>query len=138
MLFFTRINIFATVKTLFIPNISIKMKKTESILRSTVLGFCAAIIALSCFTTTSCSMFGGDDGSGDSASIKEPKLIPITAVSDSDTVFICTGKASKRFHSSDTCEGIMQCTKEILPVTRAEAETRHRTFCHKCYRDSVE
>ena len=90
-----------------------------------------------------CSMFVAacSTGDGSTSDVKEEKqssLIDIYTVGDSDTVYICTGKASKRFHSSDTCEGIMQCTKEITPVTRADAESRHRTFCHKCYRDSLE
>lgn len=116
-----------------------KITKTERRLRTTALSWCAAMIILSYFVATSCSMFGGSESSAsDSVITKESQLIDITAVSDSDTVYICTGKASKRFHSSDTCEGIMQCTKDIMPVTRADAEKRHRTFCHKCYRDSIE
>lgn len=113
------------------------MKNTEKTLRATLLCF-VAIIAVS---TMSCSLFDKGDSEAtdaDSISQKHSSLIDIYTVSDSDTVFICTGKASKRFHSSDTCEGIMQCTKEIIQTTRADAEKRKRTFCHKCYRDSTE
>lgn len=105
----------------------------------------AVVAIVLCSMVASCASTGertnGDETSTtDSPAVAEktPKLIDIYTVSDSDTVYICTGKASKRFHASDTCEGIMQCTKKILSMTRADAEKRHRTFCHKCYRDSLE
>ena len=117
--------------------------KSEKALRNSILVTVATIVL--CSTAASCASTGvrtdgGESSAPDSSEAieKTPSLIDIYTVSDSDTVFICTGKASKRFHSSDSCEGIMQCTKKILSMTRAEAEKRHRTFCHKCYRDSLE
>ena len=112
-------------------------------LRSCIM-IAVAVIVL-CSMAVSCASTGerideGETSTPDSPAFVDmtPKLIDIYTVSDSDTVYICTGKASKRFHASDTCEGIMQCTKKILSMTRADAEKRHRTFCHKCYRDSLE
>ena len=67
----------------------------------------------------------------------EVQLVDISSVLPTDTVYMCTGSGSKRFHSSDTCAGVEQCTKEIIAVTRAEAEKRHRSFCQRCYQDTV-
>lgn len=119
---------------------------TEKFLRSTLLSFIAVVAACSMLALYSCteSSDKNNDNSNEESSIssnvdeKKSILIEIHSVADSDTVFICTGKASKRFHASDTCEGIMQCTKKIIPLMRVDAEKRHRTFCHKCYRDSLE
>ena len=63
--------------------------------------------------------------------------VEISTVQPSDTVFICTGSASKRFHATDSCSGVSNCTKEVRGVTRAEAEAKKRTFCHTCFRDSI-
>ena len=68
---------------------------------------------------------------------QQPPLVDISSVLPTDTVYMCTGSGSKRFHSSDTCAGVEQCTKEIIAVTRAEAEKRHRSFCQRCYQDTV-
>ena len=67
----------------------------------------------------------------------EVQLVDISSVLPTDTVYICTGSGSKRFHSSDTCAGIEQCTKKKIAVTRAEAEKRHRSFCQRCYQDTL-
>ena len=64
--------------------------------------------------------------------------VDISSVQPIDTVYICTGSGSKRFHANDGCAGIVGCTKVIKPVTRAGAEKRKRTFCHICFRDSIE
>ena len=68
----------------------------------------------------------------------QPKRVDITTVQPTDTVWICTGSNSKRFHSSDSCAGVSSCTKEVRPVTREEAEKRRRSFCHLCFRDSID
>ena len=119
------------------------MNTSMGTLRLTALVAFLAMLACTIVFTTSCTPNVGSytEPSADSISpnqVPVSSLIDITTVSDSDTVYICTGKASKRFHSSDSCEGIMQCTKKIMAMTRADAEKRHRTFCHKCYRDSGE
>ena len=117
------------------------MNTSMGTLRLTALVTFLAMAACTIVFTTSCTpkVSSYTEQSGDSVSLnQEPVSLLIDITSDSDTVYICTGKASKRFHSSDSCEGIMQCTKKIMAMTRADAEKRHRTFCHKCYRDSVE
>ena len=68
----------------------------------------------------------------------QPKRVDITTVQPTDTVWICTGSNSKRYHASDSCAGVSSCTKEVRPVTRADAEKRKRTFCHICFRDSLD
>ena len=69
---------------------------------------------------------------------EESKLVDIRTVGPADTVFICTGSGSKRFHANNGCAGIVSCTKAIQPVTRQDAEKRTRSFCHICFRDSIE
>ena len=115
------------------------ISRTKLMLMSLALAACTTIMAVSC-TPTATRYAPSSSGEDTTGQEQEPQsaLIDIYSVSDSDTVYICTGKASKRFHASDSCEGIMQCTKKIITLTRADAEKRHRTFCHKCYRDSVE
>lgn len=69
---------------------------------------------------------------------EESKLVNIKSVGPTDTVYICTGSGSKRFHANNGCAGIVSCTKDIQPITRQDAEKRKRSFCHICFRDSIE
>ncbi|MBR5101875.1 MAG: hypothetical protein IK092_01980 [Muribaculaceae bacterium] len=65
----------------------------------------------------------------------EPKRVLITSVQPDDSVWVCNGSAAKRYHANDSCEGLLQCTKSIVPLTREEAEAKGRTWCQKCYRE---
>lgn len=50
-----------------------------------------------------------------------------------DTVFICLGTGSKRFHSTLDCPGMQNCNSEADAITRKEAEDMGRTNCRRCY-----
>ena len=63
------------------------------------------------------------------------KRVDITTVQPTDTVYICTGSGSKRFHASDSCTGLNSCTKIIKPITRGEAEKKQRTHCLVCFKE---
>lgn len=57
--------------------------------------------------------------------------IPVT--SESDTVYICIGPYAERYHSSDTCVGLDNCSSDIFAVTLKEAVDSGRTPCRYCY-----
>ena len=80
----------------------------------------------------SCSLFGGENSD---ASSEEVHRVHIDSILPTDTVYICTGSGSKRFHASDTCCGLNGCRKDIRPITRAEAEKKKRTHCQICIDD---
>lgn len=50
-----------------------------------------------------------------------------------ETVFICSGSTSKRYHSDPDCRGLSNCTGEIEEVSEEEAEDMGRTPCQICY-----
>ena len=60
--------------------------------------------------------------------------VDLNSITEIDTVWICTGSAAKRFHSSDSCPGVNSCTKEVKGITRGEAEKKRRSACNICYR----
>ncbi|XLS30121.1 hypothetical protein ACJD0Z_04670 [Flavobacteriaceae bacterium M23B6Z8] len=45
------------------------------------------------------------------------------------TVFICTGKYSRRYHLTKNCKGISSCQKNIVEVSLEEAQNRGRNLC---------
>lgn len=71
---------------------------------------------------------------------EEEQQIPkveIHTVKMTDSVFVCMGKSAVRFHSTDSCPGLTNCSKGITLVTRGDAEAKKKDFCHICFRDSV-
>ena len=57
-----------------------------------------------------------------------------STVSTAETyVYICTGPNAKRYHSSSTCRGLDNCSKEIKKVTISIAKDKGRTPCKICY-----
>ena len=52
---------------------------------------------------------------------------------DEDKVYICTGGSSKRYHATDNCRGLGNCSGEIIDITIDEAEGLGRTPCKICY-----
>lgn len=72
-------------------------------------------------------------------SICTGKLMPMVNGENSDnsvsgeTVFICSGSTSKRYHSDPDCRGLSNCTGEIEEVSEEEAEDMGRTPCQICY-----
>ena len=52
---------------------------------------------------------------------------------NSNTVYICTGPQSKRYHKTADCRGLRSCSKEIRKVTLEYAKKIGRTPCGYCY-----
>lgn len=48
-------------------------------------------------------------------------------------VYICTGPTASRYHRSQYCSGLNNCSGSIVQVTLAKAKAMHRTPCKKCY-----
>jgi hypothetical protein len=51
----------------------------------------------------------------------------------SQTVYICKGPNSLRFHSNSSCRGLSSCSTQIYSVSIAEAKNIGRTACQICY-----
>ena len=54
-------------------------------------------------------------------------------VSCSDTVYICSGRYSKRYHKTASCEGLRNCGGKIEKVSKEAIDSTFRTPCHICY-----
>lgn len=51
-----------------------------------------------------------------------------------ETVYICTGPQSKRFHKTSSCRGLNSCSKEIKAMSIEQAKKIGRTPCSWCYK----
>ena len=61
-------------------------------------------------------------------------LISILAFSScSNDVYVCMGGYSRRYHKSESCDGLRNCGGRIEKVSKEEAESMYRTPCHICY-----
>lgn len=61
-------------------------------------------------------------------------LISILAFSScSNDVYVCMGSYSRRYHKSESCDGLRNCGGRIEKVSKEEAESMYRTPCHICY-----
>jgi hypothetical protein len=56
----------------------------------------------------------------------------ITIASYSQTVVVCNGKYSKRYHSSADCNGLHNCKGGISNVSLSVAQNQGKTPCHIC------
>lgn len=56
-----------------------------------------------------------------------------TMATNENTVYICTGPNSKRYHLHSVCRGLGNCSGEIEAVTVSKAESMGRTPCKWCY-----
>lgn len=52
---------------------------------------------------------------------------------EGETVYICTGGYSKRYHSTRSCKGLRNCGGTIKAISIEEAERMGRTPCQICY-----
>lgn len=57
---------------------------------------------------------------------------------DDGRVYICTGKSSHAYHSTDECYGIQACTGDIEKVSLEDAVYMGRTPCHYCHNEDDE
>ncbi len=52
----------------------------------------------------------------------------------SENVWICNGKTSKKYHSNSNCQGLRNCTHDLIEVSGKEAEEEYsRRPCKLCY-----
>jgi len=56
----------------------------------------------------------------------------ITIATYSQTVVVCNGKYSKRYHASADCNGLHNCKGGISSVSLSVAQNQGRTPCHIC------
>ncbi len=63
----------------------------------------------------------------------EPQVNEIS-LAHGGTVYVCTGGSSKRYHKTNTCNGLRGCRAEIVATTVAEAEKAGKTPCRMCYK----
>lgn len=52
---------------------------------------------------------------------------------DNESVYICTGETSTKYHCDQNCHGLSNCSGEIDEVSKDEAEEMGRTPCKICY-----
>lgn len=48
-------------------------------------------------------------------------------------VYICNGPYSKRYHKTENCKGLYNCSSSIEETTIEKAKDRGRTPCDYCY-----
>lgn len=49
--------------------------------------------------------------------------------SDTNTVYLCMGKGSKKYHYRKNCRGLSNCSTKIHEVTLKKAKEMGRTLC---------
>ena len=56
------------------------------------------------------------------------------SVSDTQEVYICTGRYSKAYHKNKSCKGIKWCKRKVKKVTVKEARVIYnRHQCSHCF-----
>ena len=67
------------------------------------------------------------------------KIMPDTEIKkestelEEESVYICTGETSTKYHCDPDCRGLSRCSGEIEEVSEEEAENMGRTPCKICY-----
>ena len=51
---------------------------------------------------------------------------------EEQTVYVCTGAKSKRYHTYKNCKGLRRCSRRIIQITKSEAEEKGKTPCRIC------
>lgn len=51
----------------------------------------------------------------------------------SDSVYVCMGSYSRRYHKTESCKGLRRCGGKIEKVSKEKADSMFRTPCHICY-----
>ena len=57
---------------------------------------------------------------------------------ETNMVWICTGRSSHAYHSTDDCYGIQACKGRKKKISLDEAVSMGRTPCHYCHEESGE
>lgn len=56
------------------------------------------------------------------------KIVPI------EYVYVCDGKTSVAYHSTDNCKGLNRCTHTVIKVTKQDAiNTYGKRACKLCW-----
>lgn len=50
-----------------------------------------------------------------------------------DGVYVCMGGFARRYHKTESCEGLRNCGGIIKKMTKEEAQSMFKTPCHVCY-----
>jgi hypothetical protein len=48
-------------------------------------------------------------------------------------VYICTGGFAYAYHSDENCEGLNNCSEDIIEITEEDAQDKGYIPCHYCY-----
>lgn len=56
-------------------------------------------------------------------------VLILSASAPADEVYICKGRASKRYHLKKDCSGLKNCSTAVYKVTKKEAADLGRTLC---------
>lgn len=56
--------------------------------------------------------------------------------SETGQVWICTGKSSHAYHSTEECYGIQSCRARKKKMSKDEAISMGRTPCHYCHKET--
>lgn len=60
--------------------------------------------------------------------------VSAASASGSETVWVCGGPNSKRYHKSKKCKGLNRCSKSPKSMSREDANKKGYTACKICYR----
>lgn len=55
--------------------------------------------------------------------------LSISTNSQSNTVYLCNGPGSKKYHYIPHCRGLKSCSTQLEKVSLAEARRRGRSLC---------
>lgn len=60
-------------------------------------------------------------------------VISIISSCAPDGVYVCMGGFARRYHKTESCEGLRNCGGIIKKMTKEEAQSMFKTPCHVCY-----
>lgn len=55
--------------------------------------------------------------------------ISLESAENETTVYVCTGKYSKKYHLVKNCRGLSNCKSDIIKTTKLEAINSNKTLC---------
>lgn len=51
---------------------------------------------------------------------------------ENNTVYVCSGRSAKRYHSVEDCKGFTRCSGSVLKMSIEEAEEIGKSPCRMC------
>lgn len=58
--------------------------------------------------------------------------MPTGNTTATDSVYICTGQYSKKYHKKEDCKGLENCSQKVVRITEDSAKAIGRTSCNWC------